>query len=72
MTHYIKFTLSYNTYLGLIEGLEELCEKSNNFTEIQNYFNLINILEKQQEEYFSEYARELQEEFGLNIDSNGD
>lgn len=72
MSYYIDFCLSYNSYLRLVDGLEELCEKSDNFVDIENYYNLIQVLEEQKDKYFSEYSKELREELGLDRNSNDD
>ncbi|WP_407421838.1 hypothetical protein [Methanobrevibacter sp.] len=52
MPQYIDFYLSENRYNKTIECLEEYCEKSNDFFEIEEVFYIIKDLEDQKRNFF--------------------
>ena len=52
MPQYIDFYLSENRYDKTIECLEEYCEKSNDFFEIEEVFYIIKDLEDQKRNFF--------------------
>ena len=66
MTTYIDFTLSYNTFNELIEGLERLCEFSNDYMEIESYFCLIQNLNRQKNEFIAKETEILRKDLGLD------
>lgn len=65
MTEYIEFELTGYTFNLLIEGLEKLCEISNDYMEIEGYFCLIQNLNRQKNRYHAKVNEELQKEFKL-------
>lgn len=52
MPQYIDFYLSENRYDKTIECLEEYCERSNDFFEIEEVFYIIKDLEDQKRNFF--------------------
>ena len=66
MTTYIDFTLSYNTFNELIGGLEQLCEFSDDYVEIESYFCLIQNLNRQKNDYIAKETEELRKDLGLD------
>lgn len=59
MPQYIDFYLSENRFSRLIECLEEYCEKSDSFFEIEEAFYIIKDLEEQKGDFY----RKLQSTF---------
>lgn len=60
MPQYIDFYLSTNRYNKLIECLEEYCEKSNDFFEIEEVFYIIKNLEEQKSEFFEKLRKDFE------------
>ena len=65
MTNYIEIELTDYTFNEIIEGLEKLCELSNDYMEIENYFCLIKNLNMQKNEYYDKENEEFQREFKI-------
>ena len=65
MTDYIEIELTAYTFNEIIEGLEKLCELSNDYMEIKSYFCLIQNLNRQKNEYYAKINEELQKEFKI-------
>lgn len=60
MPQYIDFYLSHNRYDKVIECLEDFCEKSNDFVEIEYVFYIIQTLKEQKEEFFEKLREDFE------------
>lgn len=58
MGNYETITLRSHRFDKIIEVLEEACEKSNNFIEIEEYVGLINIIQEERCTYRSKVKKE--------------
>ena len=64
MPTYIDFYLSENRYTKVIECLEDYCEKSGDFYEIEEMFHIINDLKSQRDEFYQKIAEDFKKRQG--------
>ena len=66
MSDYIDFTLSGYGFNTVIGALENLCEKSDEYDEIERILYLIENLHDQRREYYAKQAEEFKKEINRN------
>lgn len=64
MPTYIDFYLSENRYSKVMECLEEYCEKSGDFLEIEEMFYIINDLKNQRHEIYQKISEDFKKKQG--------
>ena len=62
MGTYETITLRSHRFDKIIEVLEEACEKSSNFIEIEEYVGLINLIQEERYTYRTKAKKEFREE----------